>query len=327
MWNSASGSGPVYLPNQNHPDPEKEELYKNPKFLKALSHAINRSQINRMIFYDTGMETTGTFSPQCVEYHRSEKGAEMFERWRDSAKEYDPAKAEAMLDEIGVVDQNGDGWRQLPSGDELTLRIDMAAGSGNQYLDSTTIVEESWKNIGLNVMINTVDGAALGILNNEAEFDIRNSWEVANPQNHLNNGRWLVPFDNARWAPLYGNWDKVKGTDLEGTELDKDPRDRTPPRQEPAPDSPVARLQELRREAMQTPEVEKRDELVFEMIEIHIEHGPFIIGTVGDYERVGVVTNRMKNVPRKEDLPLGGYVNPWFSYEDGANPMQFYIQE
>jgi peptide/nickel transport system substrate-binding protein len=86
-------------------------------------------------------------------------------------------------------------------------------------------------------------------------------------------------------------------------------------------------LQEIRRKAMVTPDWRERDKMVFEMIRIHIEHGPFIIGTAGNYYRVGVVSDRMKNVPRREDLPLGGYVNPWFGYEDTVNPMQFFIRE
>ncbi|MFW5980906.1 MAG: ABC transporter substrate-binding protein, partial [Halanaerobiaceae bacterium] len=326
-WNSGTGTEPVYYPNQNHPDPAKKELYQNSKFLKALSHSINREQINKMVYYNTGEITTGTFSPQCIEYQETEKGQEIYKEWRDSAKEYDPEKSESFLDELGVVDQNGDGWRQLPNGDELELRIDMDAEAATKFIDSAELVKEYWEDIGLKTLVNTMDGSQLVQMNQEGEIDIRDSWGVGNPHSHLMNGRWLVPFDSERWAPLYGNWEKVKGTDKEGTELDKEPRDRTPPREEPAEGSPYARLQELRNEAMVTPEDDAREELVFDMIKIHIEEGPFFFGAVADYPRIGVVSDRMKNVPRQEDLPLGGYVGPWFSYENGTNPMQFYIQE
>ncbi|MFW6282384.1 MAG: ABC transporter substrate-binding protein, partial [bacterium] len=149
-WNSASGTGSVYYPNQNHPDPEKKELYQNSKFLKALSHGINREQINKMVYYDTATETTGTFSPQVIEY-QSEKGQEIYKEWRDSAKAYDPEKSKALLDELDVIDQNGDGWRQLPNGDDLELRIDMDAEAGEEYTDTTSIVKENWEDIGLKV--------------------------------------------------------------------------------------------------------------------------------------------------------------------------------
>ena len=49
MWDSGSGSGPLFYPNQNHPEPEKQVVYQNAKFRQALSLAINRERINRQI--------------------------------------------------------------------------------------------------------------------------------------------------------------------------------------------------------------------------------------------------------------------------------------
>ena len=327
LWDSGSGTGPVYYVNQNHPDPEKQSLYQNSKFLKALSHAIDRNKIQKMIFYNQGYPTTGTFSSKDVEYHRTEEGKEIFKQWRDLAVEYDPDKAAGLLEEIGVVDQNGDGWRETPSGKELKLRIDTDSGASERYMDTTETVKAAWRGVGLKTIVNPVDGSKISVMETNGTFDIRNSWEVANPHNHLLNGRWLVPIDNQRWAPLYGAWDKVRGTEKEGTELDKDPRDRTPPRVKPPQGSPIDRLQKIHKKAVSEPDPLERDKLVFEMIRIHMEHGPFFIGTVADYPRVGVVKNYMKNVPTRDELPLGGFVNPWFMYIGGVTPPQFYIDK
>ena len=49
--------------------------------------------------------------------------------------------------------------------------------------------------------------------------------EVGDGPNHLVYPAWLVPIGSERWAPLYGAWYAVEGTDAEGTELDLDPRD------------------------------------------------------------------------------------------------------
>src|SRR5690606_33546669 len=111
MWDSGSGSGPLYYPNHNHPDPEKQAIYQNPKFRQALSHAINRERINRQIYFGLGEITTGTLSRKAIEYSRTERGRQLFEAWRDSYSAYDPEKAKALLDEIGVIDRDGDGWR------------------------------------------------------------------------------------------------------------------------------------------------------------------------------------------------------------------------
>jgi len=55
----------------------------------------------------------------------------------------------------------------------------------------------------------------------------------------------------------------------------------------------------------------KRMSLVWDMINIHIDDGPFYIGTVANYPRIIFVSNKLMNVPQREELALGGFVNPW----------------
>lgn len=311
MWDSGSGSGPLYYPNHNHPDPEKQAIYQNPKFRQALSHAINRERINRQIYFGLGEITTGTLSRKAIEYSRTERGRQLFEAWRDSYSAYDPEKAKALLDEIGVVDRDGDGWRDLPSGAPLTLRIEQDALAGKESVDSNQFVKEDWEAIGLRTVINPVEGTQIQSMQRTATFDIRNSWEIGDGPDHVVFPNWLVPIGWERWAPLYGNWYAVKGTAAEGTELDKDPRDRTPPREEPPAGSAYARLQEIYDQFKVEPDDIKRDNLVLDAVQIHIDEGPFMIGTVGNYPRLVVAKNNLRNVPDRDQLATGGFVNPW----------------
>jgi oligopeptide transport system substrate-binding protein len=57
----------------------------------------------------------------------------------DGRPRYDPAAAKALLDRFGYVDRNGDGFRELPDGKPLTLRV----GSGTSEQDRQ--FEELWK--------------------------------------------------------------------------------------------------------------------------------------------------------------------------------------
>ncbi|NOZ28646.1 MAG: ABC transporter substrate-binding protein [Chloroflexi bacterium] len=328
LWDGGSGTGSVYYPNWNHPDPEKQAVYRDKRFRRALSHAIDRPKIQKVVYFGTGFPTTGTLSPKAIEYNRTEEGKKLFEQWRDLAVEYDPEKAKALLDEMGVVDQDGDGYRELPSGKKLELRIDMSAEASREYSLCSEIVKENWEAVGLKTILNPVPGEQLGVLETSAEFDIRNSWEVGDGPNHLVYPQWFVPIGNQRWAPLYGAWYSVKGTDKEGTELDKDPRDRTPPRDEPPADGPVARLQALYDKAKIEPDDEKREQLVFEMMKIHIEEGPFFIGTVANIPTIVVAKKNVGNVPTREQLGLGGFTNPWIMVYFGAvYPEQFFFKD
>ena len=42
-------------------------------------------------------------------------------KWRSEMSQYDPARAKALLDLYGYVDRDGDGWRDQPDGQPLTL--------------------------------------------------------------------------------------------------------------------------------------------------------------------------------------------------------------
>ena len=51
----------------------------------------------------------------------------------------------------------------------------------------------------------------------------------------------------------------------------------------------------------------KRLQHVWDMIKIHVSDGPFFMGSVANYPQVIVVKTDLRNVPRKENLALGGW--------------------
>jgi len=58
FWDTGSGTGSMFFWNHDHPDEKRRELYRNPTFKKAMSHAIDRPTIQRIVYYDTGILTT-----------------------------------------------------------------------------------------------------------------------------------------------------------------------------------------------------------------------------------------------------------------------------
>lgn len=318
MWSGGSGTGPLYLPNHNHQDPDKRELYRNSDFLTALSHAINRDRIIRMVYYDMGEPTTGTYSKTTPEQ------GELYEKWKNLAVEFDQEKSKELLDELGVVDQNDDGWRELPNGEELNLRIDTEAGVENAYLSTTELVKEDWREVGLRTTVNTMDPAHFEVQWNKGELDIRNSWEASDGSSIVGQPEWMVPVEAARWAPLYGQWFSIRKQDTVDEQKDIDPYEREPAHKEPEEDSSVYKLHQLYLEARETIDEEKRQKLVNEMIKIHMNEGPFIIGTVADYPSIGVVSNNMNNVP--EDLNATWVLDWHLGVPAMLNPDQYYFE-
>lgn len=103
--------------NYDNADANVREMVRNVNFRRAFSVAVNRPALNRLFFLDL-MEPSGwTFSPNSP-YYDDETGK--------LYSEYDPEKANALLDEAGFVDTNGDGIRELPNGTPLSLVVDVA---------------------------------------------------------------------------------------------------------------------------------------------------------------------------------------------------------
>ena len=121
------------------------------------------------------------------------RAASLFEQWRDMAVTYDPDLAMKMLDEAGVIDQDGDGFRDLPSGKELVLRIDISATASDEHVLTDEIVKENWEAVGLKTIINPVPGEQLGVMQDSSEIDIRGAWEVGDGPNHLVYPQWGCP--------------------------------------------------------------------------------------------------------------------------------------
>ncbi|MCB0127880.1 MAG: hypothetical protein KDE58_36695, partial [Caldilineaceae bacterium] len=329
LWDSGGGSGTAVYPNWTHTDPQKRALYQDKNFRRALSHAIDRDKIQKITYFGTGEKTTGTMSPKGIEF-QDEVGQDLYQQWRDLAIEFDLDKAAAMLDEVGAVDADGDGWRDLPSGDELTLRIDCSAGgiANKEHEQNTEIIKEGWEAVGLRTQINVVPDEQMGVMQDNSEFDIRGCWGIGDGPNFLVFPNWVVWVDNDRTAPLYGAWYKVIGTDKEGTELDLDPLDRNPPREEPPEGDPAWRLWEIYDAARIEPDDAKRLAMTQDIIRVHVEDGPFFIGTVANAPYIISWLDTVGNVPTKEQLGQGGFIGPWImSYFGALYPEQFYYKQ
>ena len=67
----------------------------------------------------------------------------------DARVRYDPAGARALLDRFGYVDRNHDGWRDLPDGRPLVLRMSSTIGTLERQYDE--LWQRSLKAVGLRV--------------------------------------------------------------------------------------------------------------------------------------------------------------------------------
>lgn len=310
IWDSGSGTGSVFFFNYDHPDEKLRTLIREPRFRQALSVAFNREDAQKSIYFNTGERTTGTYSPKAIEY-QSDDGRKVYTGWRDSFVDYDPEKAKQLLDDLGVVDKNGDGFREFPDGGELAIRIDHPADVSKEHLAKNSMLKRDWEAVGIKVLLNPMAPTTFGEKWENGDLMSQSSWEVGDGPDHLTGPWWFVPIEPARWAPLEGQTWMLKGTPDEGKQKDLDPWERTPRWLDPEPGGPVERLWDLFTKARTEIDAVARHKLVWEMIKIHQNEGPFFMGTVANYPQVTLYRKGMKNVPVGDQLAQHGMVNTW----------------
>ncbi len=90
----------------------------------------------------------------------------------DLGAPHDPDLAAAILDDKGFVDTDGDGMRELPDGSPLTWDLKIAS---NQplFLRAAEMVQAQLAEVGLRVVVETLDPASLSALWRTREFDLR----------------------------------------------------------------------------------------------------------------------------------------------------------
>jgi peptide/nickel transport system substrate-binding protein len=140
--------------------------------------------------------------------------------------EYDPAKANQMLDDAGYLDANGDGIRDMPDGSRpLTFRMNWPS-SDNEAPRIAELLSEMWKELGITLEMQAVESDALTSKCCPAlDYDLMIWGWVADPDP---NSLLIVPttdqiptgynetgYSNPRYDELFV---------AQGAELDKDKR-------------------------------------------------------------------------------------------------------
>ncbi|HEX3813337.1 MAG TPA: ABC transporter substrate-binding protein [Mycobacteriales bacterium] len=311
LWGTGSGTGGAGFLNYDYPDKKLRTLFREPKFRQALSHAFNRATLRKAQFFNTGEVTTGTISQGSLEFNVGSQGKQSFKDWRDSYSKYDPAKAKSLLAELGLKDSDGDGYVEMPGGGKLTLRIDYSADQSkdSQAIDDQLVAD--CKAVGLHMTRNPIPPQNYSDQWEAGKLMIHTNWDVSNVGSILVQPYWLVPIENQRWAPLEGEFYAVRGTAKEHEEKNVDPWKRNPARLEPDPSGPIAKMWKFYDQAKLEPDQMKRTQLVWQIIKIHTQDGPFFWGVVNDPPSVTVVKTDLNNVPGPDNLAQGGLSGPW----------------
>ena len=115
VWTRLHTSDVIIQLNYNAEDERLRELYWDKRFRQALSLSINRGEMNELIYFGRGVPQQASAHPTSVFYDPA---------FAQAYAEFDLDRANALLDEMGLVDVTGDGLREYPDGSPLIITME-----------------------------------------------------------------------------------------------------------------------------------------------------------------------------------------------------------
>ena len=147
LWTKGYASDAVLYINFWAKDDVIRQLFNDKRFRYALSLGINRQEIIEGVYL--GVTEPKQISP-------NEDSPFYWDEWANWMTEYDPDRANAYIDEIGLVNQrDSEGYRLRPDGKRLTIEFLWSPVFGS-WGDIGTLYRAHWKQLGIDLTVNQV---------------------------------------------------------------------------------------------------------------------------------------------------------------------------
>ena len=276
LWSRPVGAFPVLMFNQTYEaDTVLRDIFRDVRFRKAMSVAINRDEINDALFFGRAVPRQQTVDPSS-KYYKQE--------FADAYANYDVEEANSYLDAMGLKWNADKKWRLRPDGKPLTIVLEYGTIGGAAVVAVVEMVQQYWAKVGVNLVLKEQSGELIAerVPGNQAQAGLwvgEHITDVLFPPGP----RWFLPFNNGWencWAPQWGLWYHTGG--VEGEE----------------PPAEVRRNQELWDKMKTTVDVQENIRIGQEILQSQAEN-LWTIGTVGLPPHPVVVRNNLRNVPEE----------------------------
>lgn len=141
LWRAGVGSAMALLPNLNVKDEMWRKLNNDVRFRRALSLAINRREINQVVFYGLAHESADSVLRQSPLY-----SDEYAKAWAS----HDPKTANLLLDAVGLTRRDSEGYRLLPNGERAQIIVE-TAGESTEQTDILELIGDHWREVGIKI--------------------------------------------------------------------------------------------------------------------------------------------------------------------------------
>ncbi len=283
--------------NQGAKDPKISEFFGNRDVRIALNLCVNREEINEMV-YD-GLATPKQYSPLKRSPQYREKDATAY-------IQYDPKKANELLDKAGYDKRGPDGFRLWKDGSgTLSFVIESLDPPGSANEQVTEMVIKYMADVGVKATRMYSERSLYESHSRE------NAHEAADwtPDRTLlpivAPFHWIATIYQRPWAGKWGLW-YINNTDPNG---------------EPPPEGHFAwKIWEIWDKVKLEPDEKKRTELFYGILDIWAEEVPYL-GILGEIPALIIVKNGFKG------YPAGYPLDDTTEDEQLLNPQTYYWDE
>ena len=271
LWRTASGAHLALFPNLNAKDAAWRALFRDVRFRRALSLGIDRHEINQVLYYGLGIEANNTVLPRSPLYK-----ADYAERWAG----HDPDQANALLDEMGLVERGGDDVRLLPDGRPLEIIVE-TAGEDTEQADVLDLIRDGWAALGIKLFTKPSQRQVFRnrIFAGETQMSIWSGYENGIPTADMSPAEYAPTRQISLQWPRWGQHYETSGAAGEPPDL-----------------APARALLDLYRAWTGSVERAGRARIWHEILRINAEN-VFTIGLVSGVLQPVLIGNALRNVP------------------------------
>ncbi len=172
----------------------KHRLLNEAQFRQALSLAINRQEIIAAVYNGVGEPAQNSPGPESVYGN---------ERHFHSYTAYDPTRANALLDQLGLAQRDPEGYRTFPDGTRMTWFLNLAE---SYPPDTAQMVAVQWEEVGLRTIVQIHPRTLWQVEQAAREHDFT-YWPGLEEYLPMLDARTYVATNGASFfAPEWGNW-------------------------------------------------------------------------------------------------------------------------
>lgn len=265
--------------NQEHPDPVLKKIFRDVRFRRAMSLAINREEINKLVYLGMGKPSQATINSSASFFKKE---------WAENYAQFDVKKAEQLMIEVGLK-RGADGIWQRPDGKPLAFMLEYPAEEGPKK-EVNELVGKYWKAFGVQVDVQLREKTYLITRVQSGQQDC-SSWHA---NRELERSAWVEGWSGSKlgvggsdcltYAQAWKNW--ISSGGKSGVEPPKEALDM------------VDAYRKWQSYGFGTPEYTAAAIKVHDMMAETL----YVIGTVGEGPFPVVVSNNLENAFTDDEL-------------------------